>query len=527
MVVECGLLFLLLCLLFYRYVTKNFDRWEKAGIPYIKGYFPLGSHKELMTQTRHMHDIFRENYERFKTEDFHGMFLFGKPVLVVHNMEMIRHVLVKDFNNFVDRNDSNLNSIFDGGEADQYWAKQLIHLSGDEWKDVRSTFSSIFTSGKLKGMLPFIREVGETLNLELNKFAENGQEFEMKEVFGKFTLDSLASCGFGINPKSFEETSSVFVKNAARMFHSTSLDNFKAFSRVFPYSARLQKILGVNVLKPTETRFFRDVIKNSVKQRRLTGETRNDLVDRMIECMRPEQDQENSESQEQFETDMKFEHGKKIQELDEDIVVSTALNLLTAGYDTTSLTLSFMGYFLSKHPEIQTRLQNEIDQAYENNDGKHLDYQAIQALPYLEMCLLESLRHLTPIGAVLRACTKDYTFPGTNIKLRIDDMLIIPACGIHRDEQYYPEPEKFNPEHFSPEGKRSRSPYSFLAFGQGPRACIGMRFALLETKMAMIEVLYNYTFIYSDKNPDVLEVDPHSIMGYVKGGLHAKIQKRK
>ena len=103
---------------------------------------------------------------------------------------------------------------------------------------------------------------------------------------------------------------------------------------------------------------------------------------------------------------------------------------------------------------------------------------------------------------------------------------MIPASGIHRDGKYYPNPNQFNPENFSKEAKQSRSPYAFLGFGQGPRACIGMRFALLEAKVAMMMVLSNYTFVYSQKNPDKHVIDPHSQLGYVKGGLFSKIRKR-
>ena len=94
------------------------------------------------------------------------------------------------------------------------------------------------------------------------------------------------------------------------------------------------------------------------------------------------------------------------------------------------------------------------------------------------------------------------------------------------DERYYPNPEQFNQENFSKEARQARSPYTFMGFGQGPRGCIGMRFAMLEAKVAIIEVLSKYTFLSSEKNPKVLEIDPSSQLGYIKGGLHARIKRR-
>jgi cytochrome P450 len=59
-------------------------------------------------------------------------------------------------------------------------------MNGDEWKEVRSTFSPIFTSGKLKGMYRFIQRIAENLSQELSVKAEQGTDFELKNVFGKF-----------------------------------------------------------------------------------------------------------------------------------------------------------------------------------------------------------------------------------------------------------------------------------------------------------------------------------------------------
>lgn len=70
--------------------------------------------------------------------------------------------------------------------------------------------------------------------------------------------------------------------------------------------------------------------------------------------------------------------------------------------------------------------------------------------------------------------------------------VFIPVLGIHHDPEIYPDPEKFDPERFSPEAIRARHPYAFLAFGEGPRNCIGMRFGMMQTKIGIICTLLNY-----------------------------------
>ena len=526
---EIGLLLLTIFLVIYWFIVRNFGKWEALGIPCVSGKFPYGSHSAMLTQSVHMNVFIEADYHRFKQHKLSGFYMLGKPILIVNDPELIRHVMVKDFDHFVDRVDDNVRKTFMGGSLDSLWSRQLTMLRGDAWKDVRSTFSPIFTSGKMKGMLRFICEVGDSLKADIGKKADGNLDFELKEVYGKFSLDSLASCAFGINPRSFESSDSRFVKYAARLFINTTMDNLKVFTRFLPGGVLIHKAFGLNVFKPTQTKFFVEIMRKTVQERRLhKGERRNDLVDMMIDCMRDPDalDANDNTHNDQYEADMKFEHNKKKATLSEDTVVATAMVLLIAGYDTTGMTLAYLSYFLSQYPDVQANLQDEIDMAFEENGGKLPDYHTIQELPYLEQCILETLRMYTPVGIILRACVKDYVVPGTGIEVKKNDLVGVPAAGIHRDPDIYPNPTEFNPENFSKEARQGRSPYTFQGFGQGPRACIGMRFAMLELKVAMMEILHNFTFEKSSKNPAVHTVDPVSQLGYVKEGLWAKVVRR-
>lgn len=75
---------------------------------------------------------------------------------------------------------------------------------------------------------------------------------------------------------------------------------------------------------------------------------------------------------------------------------------------------------------------------------------------------------------LFRTCTKEYKLPNTNIIIEKDIPVMIPIFAIHNDPEYYPNPERFYPERFSPENKTSRHHFSFLPFGEGPRICIGI-----------------------------------------------------
>lgn len=110
-----------------------------------------------------------------------------------------------------------------------------------------------------------------------------------------------------------------------------------------------------------------------------------------------------------------------------------------------------------------------------------------------------------PVGASLdRICTKPYILQTGNseqptIELPKDSQIWIPVHGIHRDPDNYPDPEKFNPERFSDENKNDIKPYTYMPFGEGPRNCIGSRFALLETKVLLYKILSKFQIIPTKK----------------------------
>ena len=89
-----------------------------------------------------------------------------------------------------------------------------------------------------------------------------------------------------------------------------------------------------------------------------------------------------------------------------------------------------------------------------------------------------------------RSCTKSCVIKG--IKIPKDSPILIPVYSIHRDPSNYPDPDKFDPERFSPAAKQSRNPYTYMPFGHGPHNCIGMRFAQTEMKLVLARILKKY-----------------------------------
>eukprot|EP00092_Neocalanus_flemingeri_P027017 GFUD01029298.1.p1 GENE.GFUD01029298.1~~GFUD01029298.1.p1 ORF type:complete len:533 (-),score=113.68 GFUD01029298.1:42-1544(-) len=487
--------------------------------------------KDVILKRRHVLDVFKDHYHMFPSEKIYGIYSIMKPTLVIKDPEIVRQIFVKDFNSFTDRDpEKRLSKTFgEKREADGYWKHQLTSLSGNKWKDVRSTFSPVFTSGKMKMMLKFIEEISKKLVNEFETKASDNVNVELKEVFGKFSMDAIASCAFGVDAESFGNKDSPFVENAAKIFTFSLIDGLRIIAlHLIPGLDKIYEMFNINVMHPKETIFFVDVIRKTIKHRRETKIRRNDLIDLMLDAMLEDSNKENGENEtlDQYEKDMQIDHVSGIKEIDEKTIVSTAMVFMAAGYDTTAMTLAFAAHELTKKPQIQKKLQQEIDEAYLEADGGTPDYNTIQNLPYLDQVIHETLR-MHPVFNMTRTCVvPEYKVPGTDYIIKKDQRININVSGIHSDPQYYPNPKEFNPENFSKEAKTMRSPYAFLGFGQGPRACIGMRFALLEAKVGLAAVLRKFSFERCEKTVDEPELDPTSTLGYVKDGLWAKVKQR-
>jgi cytochrome P450 len=248
--------------------------------------------------------------------------------------------------------------------------------------------------------------------------------------------------------------------------------------------------------------FFTTMIKKNIQTRRGDGEKRQDFLQIMLEAQAGQVKTDESELS-TFEKDALLPDTVKEKKdlavvLDDETVVAQALLFFLAGFDTTESLLTFTAYELALNPEVQEKLAEEIIPTMEESRGQ-LTYEALQTFEYLDMVISETLRHHPPGFATERICTQAYQVPDSNLVLPKGMRILVPINSIHHDAQYYPEPEKFNPDHFTAENKAKRHPYTYLPFGQGPRNCIAMRFALMEAKAAIAHLVYNFKIEPSPK----------------------------
>ncbi|KAI4456047.1 cytochrome p450 [Holotrichia oblita] len=305
----------------------------------------------------------------------------------------------------------------------------------------------------------------------MNEMADSNEVIDIKDMLAKFTTDVIGSCAFGIECNSFETADSDFRKYGKSVFEENA---FKALKMMLAFNyENLAKKLRITILDKDVENFF-------VK---ISTETYNYRVRNNI---------------------------KRVW-------------IFVAGFDTSAATLTFCLLELACNYDIQDKLREEIfDVLYEYNG--EITYEALHEMKYMDQVINETLRKYPVVSMILRKCTQDYQVPFSNSVIEKGTFTIISAMGLHRDPEYFPNPEKFYPDRFSDANLSKIRAGSYLPFGDGPRICIGMRFGMMQVKICLITLLKNFEFSLNSQTKMPPELD-FGFITTAKGGVWLNCQK--
>ena len=180
--------------------------------------------------------------------------------------------------------------------------------------------------------------------------------------------------------------------------------------------------------------------------------------------------------------------------MNDDLIRDQMLTLLIAGHDTSTALLAWTLTMLGQHPDVAQRVRDEVDDVV----GRAApSLESAGRLTYMEQVLNETMRLYPPIHIGNRMVAEE---------LRYEDYVIPEGTRVvysiyltNRHSAYWPEPHRFEPDRFSPENSRGRTPYSFLPFGGGKRNCIGAAFAMVEAKIVLARILQRYDLVLANK----------------------------
>ncbi|KAJ4945197.1 hypothetical protein JOQ06_013732 [Pogonophryne albipinna] len=376
----------------------------------------------------------------------------------------------------------------------------------DQWRRIRSVLSPSFTSGRLKEMFSIMKHHSANLLSSMKKKADKDEPLEMKEFFGPYSMDVVTSTAFSVDIDSLNNPSDPFVTNIKKMLKFDFFYPVFLLVAFFPFMGPIFEKLNFTVFPASVTDFFYAALQKIKTGREQSKQkSRVDFLQLMIDSQ-------------------KTHDSRKVEEnkgLSDHEILSQAMIFLFAGYETSSSSLSFLAYNLAINPHIMKRLQEEVDSTFPNKGP--VEYQALMEMEYLDGVINESLR-LYPIAPRLERVAKA-TVEINGLVIPKDMVVVVPTWTLHRDPDLWPEPEEFKPERFSKENKGNIDPYTYMPFGAGPRNCIGMRFALVMMRLALVEILQRYSFSVCKETEIPLEMDIQGLL-MPKRPIQLKLEAR-
>ncbi|XP_046966798.1 cytochrome P450 6B7-like [Vanessa cardui] len=499
-------------LVLYLYGTRNFKYWERRQVKHEKPVLFFGNNTRNYFMQKSVSEMAEELYWKYPSEKVVGFYRASRPELVIRDPEITKRILTTDFANFYARG-LNKNTV----EMEPL-LRNLFFADGDLWRLLRQRMTSAFTSSKLKAMFPLIVERAERLQMWAHNATSEGQEIDARELMARYTIDIIGACGFGLDSDSLKEENSTFQKLGNSIFKAGPKYFFIIILKeLFP------KIFNnLKVLTHVEKAIYR-LVHDVLRQRNYEPSTRNDFIDILLKYKK--KGTIVGDSIEKIKPDGTPEIVSL--EMNDDLIAAQVFVFFAAGFETSSSATSFTLHELAHHIDIQNKIQQEIDSVLEKFDNK-LCYDAIKEMRYLEWSFKEAMRIFPTGGYLMRKCSQKYTFEDLNLTIDKGVGITIPIKSMQNDSKYFDNPSEFRPERFDPNNFNDNNKYIYLPFGGGPRACIGERFALMQSIAGLVAILSRFSVRPAPSTVRHPEIEPTSaIVQTVKGGLPLLFLERK
>lgn len=415
--------------------------------PFIRGLPLLGSLRFARDPLGRLAELKSEHGDVFTVD------LALRRVSVVATPEGARHILQTNNRNYTkDESYEQLKLLLGNG---------LLTNEGDSWLRQRRLAQPAFYKESL-------REIFRTMGGVSREFAERmarhkGSEtpLDMNRELMAVTIDIVLRSLFSYP---IQSGSGGTLYDAMHFLQEYVIRRIRE-----PYKIPWMYLTGEQRKYRRNKREMDDLVLNIIEQRQKSGEVHPDLLGMFMSA----RDEDSGE-------------GMSAQQL-----IDECLTMIAAGHETSANGLSWTLHALSDRPDIREKIREEADRTI-GRDGVP-SFEQIGEMHYTRMVVEESLRLYPPAWLLGRKAIADDVADGWHIPA--GRIVLIPVYLIHRDGQWWENPEAFMPERFAPEASKNRHKFAYLPFGGGPRLCIGYQFALMEMQLLLAMLCQRADFV--------------------------------
>ncbi|XP_055304941.1 probable cytochrome P450 9f2 [Sitodiplosis mosellana] len=498
-------------LLVYNFIFKNWWYFSDRNTKFIRGWPLVGSLHEFFFGKLSFTDTVTSFYRKFPNESFFGIYELTHPIFIVRDPDLIKKITVNDFEHFLNHQGS-----FDD-HLDSLLSRSLFFSRNQKWKDMRSILTASFTANKMRMMFDLV--VGSTnkfvATLRNQNNAENDLEFELKDLFTRYTTNVIATTAFGLEVDALTDRENEFYLAGKKITNFDGIQGLKLL--LLDVIPNVIKLLRIHFLDEGLCNYFRSVVLSTMKYREQNNVFRPDMIHLMMQARKGT-----------LHDDGDTSAVKKYDWEDDDLVAQCAV-FFFAGFETSSTLLSFMAHELACNPSIQQKLYDDIIAIEKQLGGQPVTYETMKDFKYMEMVVSETLRMWPPLSQFDRQVTKPYRLEGndgTVVQLTTRDAVWIPVYGIHMDPKYWEDPTRFDPERFNDENRKNIRSGTYLPFGNGQRTCIASRFGMMVAKKFFFHLLRELRIEKCNKTPDPVILKPNSINMHPKDGFWVRFVPR-
>nr|ANC90156.1 cytochrome P450 monooxygenase CYP4M [Mamestra brassicae] len=357
----------------------------------------------------------------------------------------------------------------------------LLVSKGAKWQVRRKILTPAFHFNILKQFCEIIEENSYRFLDSLKESA--GKPIDIVPVLSEFTLNSICETAMGTQLSDDNKDAKSY-KNA---IYDMGMVFFNRFIKIYLYADFIYKFSPLGRLENKFLKVVHGFTEKVIQQRREYRETHGLNINEEINA----DDDDSYIYKKKKKTAMLdlLLSAEKEGHIDRIGVQEEVDTFMFEGHDTTASGLTFCFMLLANHKEVQDRVVQELIDIF-GDTNRPIKMEDLPKMKYLECCIKESLRLYPPVHFISRNLNEDTVL--SNYTIPAGTFCHILILHLHYRAELFKNPKQFDPDRFLPENSVGRHPYAYIPFSAGPRNCIGQKFAMMEMKIAVANVLRKF-----------------------------------